>query len=164
MTRQNDPMLDTLITELRRTKRVRRTRAACAGGALVMALIATPLLLTGPAPVQTPAPSGPTIAHGSTTPENAPSIPGIEAQDPSTRIAVLRASTTSIPISHSTTPSVVERLDDDALLAELDRTGRRAGLIRRGGEAFLDAEWLTSETEESEPSSLGDPASSDISI
>ena len=126
---ERNQQLDALLNELRRTKRVRRARgAAVVTGALALTLSFV-LWPAGPG-VYTPAPTpGPQIANNDPTPVDPPT--------PTVRPPTI------IAVSNTVAPRSVERISDDTLLELLNTNGRRTGLIKRGDEVILDANWLS---------------------
>lgn len=139
----SDPRLNTLLDELRRTRRARKLRGGAVLACALALLIVTPvaLLNTGTSTIPT-TPPAPQIVNNS--PDPAPER--IDAPVPRPRI---------IAVSHQTTPSRVKRIDDDELLDTLNASGRRTGLIRTGNEVFLDADWLTQAGDEPDDDQSG---------
>jgi hypothetical protein len=148
----NDPRLNELLTELRRTKRTRRLRGGAVLACAVVLLVGAPVVYMNSAPSpQSPA-QGPSIAGGPGAPESDPiERPGPEqvAPAPSSRLIV---------VSNATAPTSVRKISDDELLDTLNSSGRRTGLIKRGNDVFLDADWLTHADDERDDDQSGEAA------
>ena len=137
------PHLDALLTELKRTKRRRRQR----GVATVVGAFALGLTLwLWPASPASPGPTPPPQAQKSSAPAQDGTGAPIEVPAPVQDAVASSDDRTPAPlivVSSRTTPSSVERIDDDTLLRLLNTDGRRTGLIQRDGETTLDAQWLS---------------------
>ncbi len=149
MNTPTEPRLDALLTELRRTKRVRRQRGlAAVTGALAIALLVPTVMLIY-APATPPAPTGGQIV---TAPEKTDPIP-TEFAHQDEPVTIPEPALRLITVSTQRTASSVLMIDDEQELIKILReTGRPTGIIRTHGRSFVDAEWLTKADEYEEQS------------
>lgn len=140
--RRRDQIRDQLIQDMRRQHRRRRTRNTSVAALLLLVLGAVPLWLNA----QHPGAAPPSIAHHpppqtpSVTPDPAPAAPTLRIVRLANPTDVMeRARITDIP-------SIVQRIDDGALIQLLADIGRPSGVIRQGDRAWLTSDVTTAST------------------